>query len=256
MNDHYDVVILGGGLAGLTLTIQLKRANPELSILVLEMRGENAPNSTHKVGESTVELGTHYLREVLDLKDYLDEKQLPKHGLRFFFTPQHKEDISKRVELGPRELLPVPSHQLDRGTFENELVRLCRELGADVLLGAKVKNVDLNETKHTVEYTKGESVVSKTAQWVVDATGRSSFLKRKLGFKKELEATKNKQEYEILYEQLVAQEYEKGKAINAVETLEFDEVIDPVETRKRIATALDCHPQNNTPSRSRFIDSW
>jgi acetyl-CoA carboxylase carboxyltransferase component len=78
----------------------------------------------------------------------------------------------------------------------------------------------------------------------------------KLGFKKELEATKNKQEYEILYEQLVAQEYEKGKAINAAETLEFDEVIDPVETRKRIATALDCHPQNNTPSRSRFIDSW
>jgi len=78
----------------------------------------------------------------------------------------------------------------------------------------------------------------------------------KLGFKKELEATKNKQEYEILYEQLVAQEYEKGKAINAAETLEFDEVIDPVETRKRIATALNCHPQNNTPSRSRFIDSW
>ena len=187
MNDHYDVVILGGGLAGLTLTIQLKKANPEISILVLEMRGENAPNSTHKVGESTVELGTHYLREVLDLKEYLDEKHLPKHGLRFFFTPQHKDDISKRVELGPRELLPVPSHQLDRGTFENELVRLCRELGADVLLGAKVKNVDLNETKHTVEYTKDESVVSKTAQWVVDATGRSSFLKRKLGFKKDLD---------------------------------------------------------------------
>ena len=187
MNNHYDVVILGGGLAGLTLTIQLKKANPELSILVLEKREGSAPDSTHKVGESTVELGTHYIREVLDLKDYLDEKELPKHGLRFFFTPQHKEEISKRVELGPRELLPVPSHQLDRGTFENELIRLCGELGATVKLGAKVTAVDLNEDGHTVHYDQSKETHTETAQWVVDSTGRSSFLKRKLGFKKALD---------------------------------------------------------------------
>lgn len=187
MNNQYDVIILGGGLAGLTLTIQLKKSNPDLSVLVLEKREGNAPDSTHKVGESTVELGTHYIREVLDLKDYLDEKELPKHGLRFFFTPQHKTNISKRVELGPRELLPVPSHQLDRGTFENELTRLCRELGATVLLGTKATNVDLDEKCHTVTYKNTNETITAEARWVVDATGRSSFLKRKLGFKKDLD---------------------------------------------------------------------
>ena len=186
MDNHYDVCILGGGLAGLTLALQLRQTNSEISVLVLEMRAGDAPDSAHKVGESTVELGTHYLREVLNLKNYLDEHQLPKEGLRFFFTPQHKNDIARRVELGPKETLPVPSHQLDRGTLENELANRVKGLGVDVQFKAKVIDVDLNEEKHTVTYSTGDSENSITARWVIDATGRSSFLKRKLGFKKEL----------------------------------------------------------------------
>ena len=78
----------------------------------------------------------------------------------------------------------------------------------------------------------------------------------KLGFKKELNAIQNETERQILYDQLVAQEYQKGKAINAAETFEFDEVIDPVTTRKRIATARGCFNLNTTNPSSSFIDSW
>ena len=35
----YDVVILGGGLAGLTLALHLKQVRPQTSVLVLEKRG-------------------------------------------------------------------------------------------------------------------------------------------------------------------------------------------------------------------------
>jgi 2-polyprenyl-6-methoxyphenol hydroxylase-like FAD-dependent oxidoreductase len=144
MHKEYDVVVLGGGLAGLTLSLQLKNAKPDLSILVLERRENEATTAAHKVGESTVELGTHYLREVLGIKDYLEEHELPKHGLRFFFKSHTKDDIASRVELGPRLRLPVPSHQLDRGTLENYLMRLTQEKGTELLLGAKVSNVDLS----------------------------------------------------------------------------------------------------------------
>lgn len=79
----------------------------------------------------------------------------------------------------------------------------------------------------------------------------------KLGFKKELENTTSTEEYHQLYAQLVAQEYEKGKAINAAESLEFDEVIDPIETRKRISSALNCYEYKIKPTNQRrYIDSW
>ena len=90
MENHYDVTILGGGLAGLTLSLQLKQEKPDIKVLVLEKREDAAPEAAFKVGESSVELGTHYMREVLNLKDYLDSDQLPKHGLRFFLYPKHK----------------------------------------------------------------------------------------------------------------------------------------------------------------------
>ena len=191
MSLQYDVVILGGGLAGLTLSLQLKRAKPGISVLVLERRETEASTAAHKVGESTVELGTHYLREVLDLKGYLEEHELPKHGLRFFFPSETKEDIASRVELGPRLRLPVPSHQLDRGTLENYLMKHTREMGNELLLGAKVSNVDLLAEGHKVSYIKDGEEYTVTCRWVADASGRSSILKRKLQFQKPMEHHSN-----------------------------------------------------------------
>ncbi|HOX82562.1 MAG TPA: lycopene cyclase family protein [Chryseolinea sp.] len=183
----YDVVILGGGLAGLTLSLQLRMSRPEISILILEMRNHPATVAGHKVGESTVELGSHYLREVLNLKGYLEEFQLPKHGLRFFFKSRNKEDITTRVELGPRERLPVPSHQIDRGTFENFLSQKTQEQGTILTLGARVKDVTLSGDGHTVLYmNQGEEKTVK-ARWVADASSRGSILKKKLGFQKPME---------------------------------------------------------------------
>ena len=191
MSLQYDVVILGGGLAGLTLSLQLKKEKPGISILVLERRETEAATAAHKVGESTVELGTHYLREVLDIKGYLEEHELPKHGLRFFFPSETKEDIASRVELGPRLRLPVPSHQLDRGTLENYLMKLTQEKGTELLLGAKVSNVDLLADGHEVSYIKNGEEKKVTCRWVADASGRSSILKRKLQFQKPLEHHSN-----------------------------------------------------------------
>lgn len=184
---HYDVIIPGGGLAGLTLSIQLKLAKPDIKILVLERRKTVAATAAHKVGESTVELGSYYLREVVGIKDYLEKHELPKYGLRFFFKNNTKEDIASRVELGPRKWLYTPSHQLDRGTLENYLVQRTTELGTEVLLDSSVTEVEFEKDKNTVTYkSKGEKF-SATCRWVADATGRGSLLKRKFGFAKPME---------------------------------------------------------------------
>lgn len=180
-SKKYDVIILGGGLAGLTLALHLKQSRSDISILVLEKRKHRAPEAIHKVGESTSELGSFYLREVLHLKEYLNEYQLPKFGFRFFFSPEHSDDISKRVEVGSRISNPFPTHQIDRGIFENYLVDLLISRHVDFRLGAKVLNVELSKEGHTIDFELAGNKHQEEGKWVIDSTGRSSLLKRMLG---------------------------------------------------------------------------
>jgi len=184
---EYDVVISGGGLAGVTLALQLKKSLSTVRILVLEKRKHPAPAATHKVGESLSELGAYYLREVLNLKDNLVSCQLRKFGFRFFLTPEYADDITRRVEVGSKIFNPFPSHQVDRGKLENDLVKAAIDNDIDIELGAKVTTVDLSKTGHTIVFEKNNVGHTVAAKWFVDATGRNSLLRRKLHLEKELD---------------------------------------------------------------------
>ena len=150
-SERYDVAVLGGGLAGLTLALQLRRARPETSVLVAEKRVGPAPLAAFKVGESTVDVSSHYFGEILGLWDHMEEKHVYKAGLRFFFPAGGNEDIARRVEFGPTTIpLPIPAYQLDRGLFENELAARNRAAGVEVVDGCVVEGVDLDEHGHSV----------------------------------------------------------------------------------------------------------
>ena len=60
----------------------------------------------------------------------------------------------------------------------------------------------------------------------------------RLGYRKELEAVAEGSERDALYAGLVAQQYERGSALNMAATLEIDAVIDPAETRSWIVRRL------------------
>ncbi|MSP56306.1 MAG: hypothetical protein EXR69_11995 [Myxococcales bacterium] len=135
---NYDVVVLGGGLAGLTLALQLKRARPATTVLVVEKKAHPVPEAAHKVGESSVEIGAHYFTQVLGLNDHFRSHQLPKLGLRYFFDPVNgdRSDLPARTELGGNSFFPTPSFQIDRGRLENHLGVEVRALGVDLFDGA------------------------------------------------------------------------------------------------------------------------
>jgi acetyl-CoA carboxylase carboxyltransferase component len=79
----------------------------------------------------------------------------------------------------------------------------------------------------------------------------------KAGFKKELAAIEDPKEREALYEKLVAQSYERGKAINMASYLEIDAVIDPADTRRWIVQALPTVPAPRTEEGGHsFVDPW
>jgi acetyl-CoA carboxylase carboxyltransferase component len=77
----------------------------------------------------------------------------------------------------------------------------------------------------------------------------------RLGYRKELEAVPEGPERETLYAQLVAQQYDKGSAINMAATLEIDAVIDPAQTRTWLVRGLQM--QGVFPAtRGLAIDTW
>ncbi len=79
----------------------------------------------------------------------------------------------------------------------------------------------------------------------------------RLGFKKELESAPDEDARAALYQQLVAQAYEKGKAANAAAFLEIDAVIDPRDTRHWLLRGRQA-TRRGAPAASspRFVDSW
>jgi flavin-dependent dehydrogenase len=190
MSVSRDVVIVGGGLAGLSLAIQLQRQRNDLAITVLERQAHPVPVAAHKVGESTVEIGAQYLSQVIGLEDHLKQDQLRKFGLRFFFGGNGK-DLAQADELGVGRSLTIPSYQLDRGILENELGQRALKAGIDFRPGTPVTAVATDTDQHTVRYRNGESEEQINCRWLVDAASRTSPLKRKLGLARQTDHAVN-----------------------------------------------------------------
>jgi flavin-dependent dehydrogenase len=178
----YDVAILGGGLAGLTLGLQLKQARPGTSVFIAEKRMGRAPEAAFKVGESTQEIACNYFGEVLGLMEHMEREQLRKCGLRFWFPAGDNSSIAERIERGPKAHAPVPSWQFDRGRFENFLGEENLAAGIDLFGATRVIDVEVGDPHRVwIAPREGGEASAVQARWLVDASGRSWILKRKLG---------------------------------------------------------------------------
>lgn len=178
---EYDVAIIGGGVAALTLALEILRARPQTRLLVVEPNPYPAPEITHTVGESTVEISAQYLRDRLGLADHLNTAQIRKMGLRMFFSHDGNTDIARRMELGSSSFTAQVTYQIDRGRLENELTRRCLSAGVSIVSG-RVRSVEFGHGNrpHSLSIQDGEAIIHKTARWVADASGRNRALPRQL----------------------------------------------------------------------------
>lgn len=79
----------------------------------------------------------------------------------------------------------------------------------------------------------------------------------RLGYSKELDVIDDPDARTARYEELVDEHYEAGKATSAATTFELDEVIDPADTRRWIASVLgESGLARDDVRDKRFIDTW
>src|ERR1043166_2476508 len=177
--DFYDVVIMGGALSGGATATLLLRQNPGIRILILE----KSTKLSRRVGEATGEVSAYFMGRVLGLTQYLNESHLAKQGLRFWFTNNEVKTLAEASELGPLYQVRVPSYQLDRAAFDEEVLRRAGIAGAEILRGATITDVQLQSGKEqTVTFRNGDGTRTVCSRWVVDASGVAAILARKEGW--------------------------------------------------------------------------
>ena len=173
-----DVAIIGGAFSGAATALLLKRARPELRVLIIE----KAAAFDRKVGESTTEVSSCFMTRVLGLSTYLGHEQLAKQGLRMWFARDSAQPFEDCVELGARYNSRLSGFQVDRAKLDSHLLDEARREGCEMLRPAKVLDLELNGAGANVLKVKnGDEILSIRASWVIDASGRAATLARKLG---------------------------------------------------------------------------
>ena len=180
--DH-DVSVIGGGVAALTLALEIRSARVRTTrILIIEPNVHPVPEITHTVGESTVEVSAHYLRDRLGLADHLSTAQIRKMGLRMFFS--HDGKHRHRPADGTRQFLvrtagDLPDRPRQAGERAQPTVR-GRTVSTSPAAGSVPWNSVPTSGPHTISFQTGDAVAHTTARWVVDASGRNRTLPRQL----------------------------------------------------------------------------
>jgi flavin-dependent dehydrogenase len=184
LRSHYDVVILGGAFSGSSMALLLKRARPEISILIIEKSEE----FDRKVGESTSEVAGCFLTRVLGLSNHLSCHHFQKHGLRMWFSQPGNDCPNACSEIGPWSQARLATFQLDRSKLDQHMLELAVAEGCDLLRPASVKSVELlGAGKNVVSLKHAGETITISASWVSDCSGKAALLARQRGTWRRLE---------------------------------------------------------------------
>ncbi len=177
MRSDYDVVVIGGAIAGASTAYLLKHRQPERRILIIEKSLE----FDRKVGESTSEVSACFLTRVLNLAHHLGHEQLTKSGLRFWFYGRSDDPFTSCAEIGPLYQTRLPTFQLDRSKLDQVILEKAEASGCDLWRPARIQELKLGGTgQNELTVKLGDEVRAVTSKWVVDASGRAATIARKL----------------------------------------------------------------------------
>ena len=165
-----DVLVIGGGPAGSTAATLLAERGYRVTLL------EKAHHPRFHIGESLLPANLPLL-EKLGVADEVKAIGMKKWGAEFV-SPWH--DHKQEFEFADAMDKSMPmAYQVRRSEFDEILIRNASRKNARVVEGCRVQNVDFlpdNGGAVVQAIHEDESIETVTARFVLDASGRDTFL--------------------------------------------------------------------------------
>jgi len=184
VGESSDVVVIGGGPAGSTMASFLTMKGHDVVVL------ERDRFPREHVGESMLPFCYRLFQE-LGILEQMEERFVRKPGVRFIDTDGATNTAWCFAHHIPDE--SALSFQVIRSEFDQVLLDHSASLGATVHQEMRVKDVDIGDDGVLVTaLDRAGDEHGFPARFVVDASGRETFLSNRLGTKtahKELERT-------------------------------------------------------------------
>ena len=183
--QSYDVIVAGGGPAGAAAATLAAQGG--LSVLLLE----RSPVPAFKIGESLMP-ATYWTLDRMGVLSKMKGSSFPRKYSVQFYSPSGKGSA-------PFYFHETDGHessqtwQVVRSDFDQLLLDAATEAGAEVRRGAAVREVlfDGDRAVGVRARVAGEDEVELVSKVVVDATGQSALIARRLGLVEEEPALRN-----------------------------------------------------------------
>ena len=175
MEDHCEVLVIGGGPAGSTMAALLAMRGRDVVLL------EKSRHPRFHIGESLLPFNMP-LFDRLGVGSEIEAIGMPKFGAEFV-SPWHDKPVM--FEFANAMGNPFPStYQVRRSQFDEILFRNAAQKGARAIEECRVTGVEFDSDGATVSarMESGQERVWRT-RFVADASGRDTFLASRLGVK-------------------------------------------------------------------------
>ena len=172
-----EVFVIGGGPAGSTIAALLAQRGRHVVVC------DKDRHPRFHIGESLLPQNMK-LFEQLGVSEEIERIGIVKHGAEFV-SPVHEERVTYDFSHAFDKRYPY-SYQVRRSQFDHVLLDNARRKGANVHEGARVRAAEFTPqglTTLDVEHDDGTKSQWRT-QFLVDASGRDTFLANMLGFKR------------------------------------------------------------------------
>jgi flavin-dependent dehydrogenase len=173
--SHCDVLVIGGGPAGSTISALLAKRGRDVVML------EKERHPRFHIGESLLPLNMP-LFERLGVGEEIRSIGMPKYGAEFV-SQWHDKPV--HVDFANAWDRSFPStYQVRRSEFDQILFRNAARKGARTIEGCRVTGVDFQPDGAVVTARREDGLEQRwQTRFVADASGRDTFLANRLGIK-------------------------------------------------------------------------